>query len=219
MKRLIHRLLARAGLHVERHRDPYADLARLAGSDVHTVIDGGAFHGGASREFLSLFPKATVHAFEPTPDLAARLTNEIGRHERCEVHAAALSDVVGEAQFHVTSEGFTSSLLDPGTSFGNALTITVPVTTLDAFGKSPDVLKLDLQGAELAALRGAVTALRSTRFVLCEVNFIARYKDCALFGEVARFLEGAGFGLYRLYEIHSDNAGRWQFADALFARF
>jgi FkbM family methyltransferase len=218
MRRLIHRLLARAGLHVERHRDPYADLARLAGPGVRTVIDGGAFHGGASREFLRLFPKATVHAFEPTPDLAACLAREIGGHERCEVHAAALSNVVGEAQFHVTAEGFTSSLLDPGASFGSARTITVPATTLDAFGRAPEVVKLDLQGAELAALRGAVATLPSVRAVLCEVNFIPRYKDCALFGEVAHFLEGAGFGLYRLYEIHSDKAGRWQFADALFAR-
>lgn len=216
MKRIAHRLLRSAGLHVERHRDAFADLARAC-PDARLVIDGGAFTGGASRAFLSLFPRAVVHAFEPTRDLSMRMMQEIDS-DRFEVHQTALGDTVGFTQFHVTPEGFTSSLLDPGLAFGYARVIEVPVTTLDAFGRQPDVLKLDLQGGELAALRGAAKILPGVKAVLCEVNFVARYKGCPLAHEVTAFLYAFGLHFHRFYEVHTDRSGRWQFADALYVR-
>jgi FkbM family methyltransferase len=183
-------------------------------------VDGGAFHGAASRDLLARFPDAEVHAFEPQPELFARLTGEAKGHPRWRVHPFALSDAEGEATFH-TPAGQTeaASLLAPGAGFNPAEKYPVRVITLAAWaasaGLKPDVLKLDLQGGEGLALRGAAPILAGVRAVLVEVNFTSRYEGCALFGGVAHLLEDAGF---RLYDIHSDRAGRWQLADALYVR-
>jgi hypothetical protein len=133
-----------------------------------------------------------------------------------------LSDTKREAVFHVPTATFTASLLRPDQSFGEAKSVTVNTTALEALaarqGATPDLLKLDLQGAELAALKGASALMPGVQAVAVEVNFEPRYEGCARFGDVVSFLEGVGFYLHRLYEIHSDDLGRWRFADALFVR-
>lgn len=85
-------------------------------------------------------------------------------------------------------------------------------------GLRPDILKLDLKGAELAALRGAERILPGVRAVLCEVNFIPRYDGCSDFADVTHSLARNGLRLHRLYEIHAGPGGRYEFADALYLR-
>lgn len=215
MKRHLHRLLRTLGLHVERHRDVTADFA-AAVPNAKCVIDGGAYHFKASRDFLRLFPAATVHAFEPNPALAEWATRI--DDNRLRFHAQALSDAPGKATFHIPQHAFTASLLAPGSEFGATQAVEVDVVTLDQLGLKPDAIKLDLQGNELKALRGAEVALQTARAVLCEVNFVARYEGCCLFHEIAAHLHQRGFRFQRLYELHADKKGRWRFADALFVR-
>lgn len=216
MKRLLYRSLRALGLHIERHRDAYDDLASLAGPNVQTVIDGGAHYGGSSEAFLRLFPRAKVIAFEPQPKCIAKINARIGDNPRFTVEPLALSDREGEATFHVPAADFTASLLTPGQSFGATETLTVRVTTLDSF--PADVIKLDLQGNELAALKGATKILPGVKAVLCEVNFVPRYDGCALAHDVMSFLAGYGLQFHRFYEVHTSKTGRWEFADALFVR-
>lgn len=216
MKKILHRVLRSLGIHIERHRDPYDDLSRLV-RNVRVAVDGGAYHGGASREFLRRFSGAAVHAFEANPDLAERLAGSL-HDPRFTLHRKALSDAPGSLKFFLPREDFTGSLLKPDASFGESREIEVEATTLDSLGIQPDVIKLDLQGAELKALGGATLALPHVQAILCEVNFVPRYEGCALFHEVAAFLDGHGLRLFRLYEVHADKKGQWQFADAIFLR-
>jgi FkbM family methyltransferase len=221
MKRLVHRALRSFGLRVERHRDIYRDLQELVGT-VRCAVDGGAYRGDASRTLLALFPESHVHAFEPQPELFARLQTEAKGNPNWHVHPFALSDREGEAAFHVPNAAFTGSLLTPSASFGATKELHVRTTTLAEWAArasvAPDFVKLDLQGAELNALRGAAAIMPAVRAAVIEVNFVPRYEGCARFGDVATFFESAGFHLHRLYEIHSAGSGRWQFADALFVR-
>ena len=79
-------------------------------------------------------------------------------------------------------------------------------------------MKLDLQGAELQALRGATSMLTNVRVILCEVNFVPRYDNCSLFHEIASFLAQQGFMLHRLYDIRSLPTGAWEMGDAIFVK-
>jgi FkbM family methyltransferase len=221
MRNIAHRALRSLGIHIERHRDLYRDLATLVGS-LRCAVDGGAYHGGVSRTLLSLFPDLQVHAFEPQRELCSRLEAEARGNPRWHVYPLALSDSAGEAAFHVPSAAFTASLLTPSSSFGATNNLTVQTTTLADWATreslAPDFLKLDLQGAELRALRGAEPIMAGVRAAAVEVNFETRYEGSARFGDVVSFLESAGMYLHRLYEIHSAVSGRWRFADALFIR-
>lgn len=217
----IYRLLRVLGLKVERYRDPMQELKKLAGSNIKRVIDGGAYRGTVSQEFLEMFPEAEVHAFEPQPDLFANLEKLSAAERRWTVHNKALADYEGEAVFHVPIAAFTASLLTPGESFGETRDISVSTTTLDSWETDHgpvDVLKLDLQGAELAALKGAEHTLKNVRAILCEVNFVSRYENCSLFHEIASFLAQHGFLLHRIYDIRSLPNGALEMADAIFLK-
>lgn len=213
---MLNRTLRSLGLHVEKHRDAFTDFASFA-PDAECVVDGGAYKGAASKAFLRLFPKATIHAFEPNPELTSAI-NATTRDGRVEVHAVALSETRGLAKLHIPDKAFTASLLTPDASFGATKSVTVMTMPLNDLGILPDAIKLDLQGNELSALRGASKKLPHTRAVLCEVNFVARYEYCALFHEVAALLGDYGLQFHRLYEVHANKSGAWQFADALFVR-
>ncbi len=140
----------------------------------------------------------------------------------------ALGDRSGTAILHVTDFADASSLL-PLSPAGRAefrvapaTAVTVPVARLDdliAAGTvaAPDLIKLDVQGFELAVLRGGENALASARAVLCEVSTRAFYDGQALFGDILSYLEARGFRLHALGANLAPGAPFSQ-TDALFLR-
>jgi hypothetical protein len=103
-----------------------------------------------------------------------------------------------------------------------AKTVEVPVVTLDALRRReglppPNLIKLDVQGFELAVLQGAVETLKSADWVLAEVSFRPFYEGQVLFSELAGFLGARGFEVHALG--HSMRLGRRQDqVDVLFGR-
>ncbi len=107
----------------------------------------------------------TVHAFEPEPNNAAALRGNLAAN-RCEatVHAAALGDHTGEAELFVDPHigGGSHSLVRRGSAV-----VRVPITTADHLAETagvPQCVKIDVEGAELAVLRG-MSHLLSQRLV------------------------------------------------------
>lgn len=79
--------------------------------------------------------------------------------------------------------------------------ITVPATTLDDYATShapPDLLWMDLQGAERMVLAGARSVLRQVKIIHLEVMFRPVYLGQPLFGEIDRLLR-RDFELVRVY--------------------
>jgi hypothetical protein len=72
---------------------------------------------------------------------------------------------------------------------------------------------LDIQGAELKALKGMEEYLSKIDYIYTEVNSDYVYKDCALIGEVDEYLEK--FGLKRV-ETQIYTEYRW--GDAFYIR-
>jgi FkbM family methyltransferase len=64
-----------------------------------------------------------------------------------------------------------------------------------------DYLKLDVQGSELAVLRGGARTLQKTLIVHLEVPFVPLYKEQPLFGDLDLFLRAAGFGIHSFRSI------------------
>ena len=98
---------------------------------------------------------------------------------------------------------------------------TVEAITLDDWcakaGVQPrrvDVVKLDVQGAELRALYGARSLLRTVKAILLEVSFVPIYKDGPLFAEIDAFMRESGFRRFAVYP--SDQPANW--GDALYVR-
>ena len=191
------------------------------------IIDGGANIGQFARASVETFPAADVLSFEPLPDIAAQFRRNLGGEARVSLVEFALGSVEGTISFGRNEYSLASSAL-PVVSGDEMVrahneTLTVPVTTIDTALADRDVprstlLKLDLQGFELEALRGADATLNRVAHVLLEVALRASYVGEPSFEDLLDFLRPYGFRFLRPVEILRDTSGEIVQMDALFGR-
>jgi len=123
------------------------------------VIDGGAFKGETSFWFLSKGAEK-VYAFEPDPNSFSILSENIKRNkvlDKIIPVQKVLSNRVGTFFLYATNGGG-SAALDGGNQ-------TIEGITLDSFVQEEglervDFIKLDVEGAELEVLEGAVETIK-----------------------------------------------------------
>jgi FkbM family methyltransferase len=144
-----------------------------------TVLDIGA-HAGLYTLIASKLAGDTgrVISFEPSPRERARLLKHLALNRRgnVTVKPVALGETDGEATLYVVQGNETGcNSLRPG-DVGASQPVRVPLRRLDdlhARGEigRVDVVKMDIEGGELSALRGAGAFFRAERPVLlCEIE-------------------------------------------------
>ena len=229
----IQRWLQRFGLHVSRGAPNRFAAIPAALAHLHrrgfrptVVIDGGANVGRWTSTAHALFSDAAFHMVEPQPTCVALLEDLRRRLPRTTLSAVALAApgvervrMIGVAPGGLSEGAFVTD--DP-----DAEATTLPASTLDALfadritAADRVFLKLDLEGQELNALRGAERLLPSVDVVLCEVHFFDPYRSgCAVFGQVADFLAARGFEVYDIAALMPRaRDGRLNVGDVVFAR-
>lgn len=202
----------------------------LSGLDYSTVVDVGANRGQFALVARQCRPHARVISFEPLPVAAAKFRAVFEGDDRVTLHEVAIGPVPGNATIHVSRRDDSSSLLPitstqvglfPGTE--EVATETVRVAPLRdlipaADIQSPALLKLDVQGFELEALRGCEDMLDRFDYVYAECSFIELYAGQALADEVITWLRERGFNLQGEHNTVHDRDGRAIQTDFLFAR-
>ena len=92
-------------------------------------------------------------------------------------------------------------------SDGKYKTITVPTKTLDNCdyfnGESIDLIKIDVQGAELDILNGGEKTIKNTKYVLSEVSLVEYNEGAPLIGDVIDKMKEYGFNMLDIIEYHS----------------
>jgi FkbM family methyltransferase len=124
----------------------------------HVFVDGGAFDGDTVQDFLDRTGGRydRIYAFEPDAENFHRLQSRFGAADRVHCIEAALSDEPGILRFSAGS-GHSSGLSETGT-------VTVAAEAVDRVVMVPvTALKLDIEGAEAAALAGAAEQIRRNR--------------------------------------------------------
>ncbi len=197
-------------------QDPWEMLARLWTREQPVfVVDGGAHDGATARRVLEIFPNARIASFEPVSESFERVAEVAAEHGGVIPVHAAIGDRVGSIDINVNRDLLTCSVLTPtdrgmqyyGEMYELDHTESVPLTTIDAWAVERgvaqiDILKLDLQGYELAALRGATRALESGVIaVYSEAQFLPEYEGAATFTDIDMFLREHGFSLHQIHEI------------------
>lgn len=174
------------------------------------IVEAGAFDGSDTKKNAQFFAHATIHAFEPVPEIFQLLTNNTHTLQNVFRYQVALSDHTGSATFHVSEKPSrpgkpfqAGSLHEPKERlrYSDARytkTISVPTSTLDDWAKQNaidhvDFLWLDAQGHELAILQGAAHLLTTVRVIYTEVQFIHAYENQPLYQEVKTWIESQGF--------------------------
>jgi len=234
MSRRLKAVVRRCGFRIERWRpanrfNEMADaleMLRGTGYRPRLIIDAGANVGDWTRTAVRVFPDAVVHMIEP--QVACRPALEQLARDRAATifHPLALSEpgrtrlsFCGGAEgggtgVHVLSAGEVNVELE------------CDATTLDALfarglGRADRaLLKLDLEGHELPALRGAADVLQLAEVVLIEAQtFEANDNGLPVFRDVFDFLCARGFELYDFASLTGRPRDmRLRMLDAVFVR-
>jgi FkbM family methyltransferase len=201
-------------------------LQRLPLPATPVVVDGGANKGSVAARMLTVLPDCPGAAFQPQPRLARKLAKRFTDEPRVAVFAAALGERATPLPLTVLARPTLSSLLAPtgirdkyaGENLPVTETVPVPVVRLDAVLPRADIIKLDVQGYELPALRGAAGLLPGVAAVVAETARYPLYAGQALLPELEVFLEGFGLRLDGVYDLARDPSGRIVSGDAVFVR-
>lgn len=140
--------------------------------DDGVFIDVGAAGGYYSFLAKKLQPKIEIHAFNPSPVFQKMMTDNmtLNKISDIHIHKIAISD----------QEGFCN--IEPGwggkiTSQGN-----IPMTTITKFlnelNKDCFLIKIDIQGHELAALEGAKEVLGRIKNIIMESHTPEIHSKC-----------------------------------------
>jgi FkbM family methyltransferase len=191
------------------HAIPYGndwayDVARFAHSrDLRTIVDVGANVGHTAQHCRRFFPRATIHCFEPVPETVARLQHAVNHDSSIHLHAVALSDRIGSASIAVGRDSELATIVATPVDSG----CMVPTDTLDHFAQtaglnSIDLLKIDVEGHELAVLAGATELFAARRITAIYVEACLESSDHTHthFSAIHAVLERHGFFCAGLYE-------------------
>ena len=170
---------------------------------------GGVFVdiGGNKGDFALLAGKLVgasgrVFVFEPAPSNCEWIERSIALngYRSIELFPIALGDREGEITLHLSSVSGHHSVVAPR-SDGTGKAVRVPVRTLDTVlaehgAPRVDVLKIDVEGADMAVLQGATRTLSANRDLVIFFDVHPQLGVDAL--AVCALLRSLGFKLYAL---------------------
>lgn len=163
-------------------------------------------------------PTGEVHAFEPVPERFAALRETVRRSgcRQIRLNQAVVSAREGAVPFYVATRQRESGQSSLAPARKRTRRIEAQAVTLDEYAarmglRAVDLLKIDIEGAELLAFQGAGGLLTGPAPPIIQSELCDH--QCALFGHSARdvvaLLGEAGYRGYR-----SVRHGGWQRADS-----
>lgn len=216
------------GLHVSP-LSQHPSRTMLGISEPDTIIDVGANIGQFAQEARRCFPRARLVSIEPLPSAFAKLE----RWAREDGNATAINCAVGAEEavlpmnvcvdYEVSSSLLATSAAGVETYpvIGRQTLLEVPVRRLDdivSCASDRNLLKIDVQGFEEAALTGAQQTLAKVAAVLVEINLTSIYEGQATFAGIYERMTSAGLSYAGNYSQSYGRNGHVVYIDALFQR-
>lgn len=200
---------------------------RMAHFGIHPkgALHVGAHLGDEIKSYRAHDLKQVVFV-EANPDLAQGLRDRFKSDGDVTVIEAAASDEEGSATFNITSMDQSSSLLDLKDhaklypKIGVDKQITVRTAQLDVLLEEAgvdtstlDFIAMDIQGAELMALKGATKLLPQIKALQIEANYSELYDGCPLITDLDAFL-----GQFDFVRVKTTTPYSEEWGDALYVK-
>lgn len=223
MKREIRKFVRRFGFDIIKFQKdqmgiyPFYDMAKFVKSKDPLFFDIGANIGQTVKDFNEVFKKATIHAFEPTPNTFEILKNNTSNVKKLHlwnygVGSSGEDLLLNEYACPNTNSFFDIHSYESCKLKGKTL---VKTTTVDQFVTENgiqmiDVLKIDTEGFELEVFKGAIKSIKELKIgmLFFEASFVDRHKDMPSFTELWDFAIENEFELVSIYPlVHRKNMG------------
>lgn len=214
-------LARRFGYDISRVRPPTEArrlrAAVIAELQIDVAIDGGANTGEFARELRLDGYRGRIISFEPGGNAFHRLREHCASDPNWDCVRIALGGSDGTAMINIAANSSSSSVLRmtavhelsaPGSGYVGVES--VELARLDSLRHSLGLdnarvfIKVDVQGYELEALRGAELVLEHSLAVESELSFVELYEGQPLFADVVVWLREAGFVLIGMEAVHFD---------------
>lgn len=132
-----------------------------------TFVDVGAHIGSVISSVYNHDRSISVIAVEASPDKSEKL---LRKFPKIELHQCAVGDRDGEVTFFVNTDQSGYNTLGKPENFDadKYIEITVPIRRLDdlVLSENIDVIKIDVEGAELGVIRGGEQVISKNRPVI-----------------------------------------------------
>ena len=182
---------------------PLHHLVRKYNIHFKGILHVGAHECEELEEYEKYLQRNKIVWVEALPDKVALCKN---KYANILIENAIVSDKIEMVKFNVSNNGQSSSILE----FGLHSHFHPQVHYVSCFEGKTEMLRdiiykydinynflnLDIQGAELKALKGMEEYLDKVDYIYTEVNSDYVYKECALVGEIDEYL--LKFGLHRV---------------------
>lgn len=160
------------------------------------------------------FPDSRIIAFEVDPGLCEKLNRN--EEDYAEYFAVALGRTEEERPFYNTQHPMCSSLYKPNEALikrYNNLHVaslhhvgSINTVSMDHFVRehgigAVDLIKIDVQGAELDIFAGGLQTIRDVVAIVTEVEFVTQYEGQPLFGDVSAYLAQQGLSYHKLLTV------------------
>lgn len=174
-----------------------------------TILEAGACGGEDTQNFVKVWPKCSVHAFEPVPHFFERLSANVARYSNIKIYFGLFS-TTGTYQFNLcqgSTPGGASSLFPsaglPECQYDER-PISIHCKNLDEWAvenniRAIDYMWLDMEGAEYYVLSSAPNILKTVKVISCELNFREFRKGMTQFSDLYNFLIDEGFSLHKIW--------------------
>ena len=196
------------------------------------IFEAGAHYCEDTLELHRLVPLAQIWAFEPNPETLPKCREAVKDIPQIHLIETAVGDDAGIVPFFqidtrntVTTHGdgnpgasslFMATGKYPTEKYVQKIISVEMVTFGDVIRDNNlpgvDILWLDMQGGELAALHGLGDYIHTVKLIMIEVQFKPIYYGVPLYPEIKRFMETHGFEFVRW-----DYISEW-FANAIYRR-
>ena len=179
----------------------------LSRSDVFVDMGGNI---GTYSIFASGVIGCQVHTFEPDVETSAILRKNVrlnGLENLITVHDMALGSKIGETEFSVGLKAKNRILEENELATRNTL---VKISTLDSLGlDGVSIIKIDIEGNELSALKGSVETLNSETLFCLIIEMNLNPKDSHDI-EIFKYVSSFGFS-----PIRYSSDGSWEYSSYL----
>lgn len=191
-----------------------ADLYLALNTTPKHILDCGANVGFITHIFNKKFPTANIHSFEPNPSVFDKLQQQFKNNTSVTAFNKGIGRESGKLVFNVNKNSGTSSFLNPNEyhkqNFAKEIEQKeVEVVSIGDYIRLNnidmiDILKLDIEGFELEALKGIPNIENKVNIIYTEVNLVTTYEGQPLIEDIIIYLRGKGFSILNFYGINEN---------------